>query len=191
MTIVPIILKVFDVIQHNHSPDPYKNVTSNLNAGICKVTSTQYHLLFRSSTLQLWPHSNFGDEIKYISSHDKLQDRLKGSGYILGPITGDHWFVYVADHSETSSLLNRPLLQTLQPVVEAAPSTGMPCLYLLLTHACEHHLCHLPVFRVHDLPTDESALLSVLSPLLLSISSSSLFTFLYLHPFTSFIVSSL
>lgn len=57
-------------------------------------------------SLQLWPHSNFGDEIKYISSHDKLQDRLKGSGYILGPITGDHWFVYVADHSETSALLN-------------------------------------------------------------------------------------
>lgn len=48
---------------------------------------------------QLWPHSNFGDEIKYIQTHDKLQDRLRGSGYILGPITDDHWFVYVADHS--------------------------------------------------------------------------------------------
>ena len=75
-------------------------------------------------SLQLWPHSNFGDEIKYISSHDKLQDRLKGSGYILGPITGDHWFVYVADHSETSALsLNRPVLE-LQPIVESPPSTG-------------------------------------------------------------------
>ena len=77
---------------------------------------------------QLWPHSNFGDEIKYISSHDKLQDRLKGSGYILGPITGDHWFVYVADHSETSSnyssLLNRTSPSVLQPIVETAPSTG-------------------------------------------------------------------
>jgi len=49
---------------------------------------------------QLWPHSNFGDEIKYIQTHDKLQDRLRGSGYILGPITDDHWFVYVADHSQ-------------------------------------------------------------------------------------------
>ena len=79
---------------------------------------------YRFISPQLWPHSNFGDEIKYISSHDKLQDRLKGSGYILGPITGDHWFVYVADHSETSALsLNRPLLE-LQPIVESPPSTG-------------------------------------------------------------------
>lgn len=46
---------------------------------------------------QLWPHLNFGEEIKYISSHGNLQDRLRGSGHILGPVTGDHWFVYVAD----------------------------------------------------------------------------------------------
>jgi hypothetical protein len=77
------------------------------------------HLIFFS--LKLWPHSNFGDEIRYISTHDKLQDRLKGSGYILGPITGDHWFVYVADHSETSALLNRPVLISETP---SPPSTG-------------------------------------------------------------------
>lgn len=47
---------------------------------------------------QLWPHSSFGDEIEYISSHEKLQSRLNGTGHILGPVTGDHWFLYVADH---------------------------------------------------------------------------------------------
>lgn len=46
---------------------------------------------------QLWPHCSFGDEIKYINDHAKLQDRLHGNGYILGPVTGDHWFIYVAD----------------------------------------------------------------------------------------------
>lgn len=51
---------------------------------------------------QLWPHSNFGEEIRYIDSHEKFQNRLKGTGQILGPITGDHWFVYVADHSQYS-----------------------------------------------------------------------------------------
>lgn len=51
---------------------------------------------------QLYPHSSFDNEVSYINSHDKLQERLHGSGYILGPITGDHWFVYVADHSHTS-----------------------------------------------------------------------------------------
>jgi len=55
-------------------------------------------------TAQLFPHSNFDDEMKYIDSHAKLQDRLKGSGYVLGPITGDHLFVYVADHSHEQTI---------------------------------------------------------------------------------------
>lgn len=64
------------------------------------------NLLFPSA--QLWPHSNFGDEIKYMNAHEKLQDRLRGSGYILGPITADHWFVYVADHSQLLPKLSSP-----------------------------------------------------------------------------------
>ncbi len=40
-------------------------------------------------TAQLWPHSNFGDEIRYIDTHEKLQFRLEGNGHILGPITGE------------------------------------------------------------------------------------------------------
>jgi S-adenosylmethionine decarboxylase len=66
------------------------------------VGYSRKNLLFPSA--QLWPHSSFGDEIRYIDSHEHLQNRLKGQGYILGPITGDHWFVYVADHSHTSQL---------------------------------------------------------------------------------------
>lgn len=26
-----------------------------------------------------------------------LASRLHTAGYVLGPVTGDHWFVYVAD----------------------------------------------------------------------------------------------
>jgi len=52
-------------------------------------------------TAQQWPHSSFGDETKYLDTHPKLQNRLKGVGYILGPLTGDHWFVYVANHEST------------------------------------------------------------------------------------------
>jgi len=63
------------------------------------VGYSRKNLLFPSA--QLWPHSNFGDELKYISTHEKLQDRLRGAGHILGPVTGDHWFVYVADHDPT------------------------------------------------------------------------------------------
>jgi S-adenosylmethionine decarboxylase len=71
------------------------------------VGYSRKNLLFPNA--QLWPHSNFGEEINYIKSHAKLQDRLKGSGYILGPITDDHWFVYVADHSSwTGHRLSSP-----------------------------------------------------------------------------------
>lgn len=69
------------------------------------VGYSRKNLLF--PTAQLWPHSSFGDEIRYIQTHEKLQNRLNGHGHILGPITGDHWFVYVADHSETSPLFKR------------------------------------------------------------------------------------
>jgi S-adenosylmethionine decarboxylase len=63
-------------------------------------------------TAQHWPHSSFGDEIKYLSHHAKLQDRLRGSAHILGPVTGDHWFVYVADHSEVPHSLTSPTAAT-------------------------------------------------------------------------------
>jgi S-adenosylmethionine decarboxylase len=46
---------------------------------------------------QLWPHSNFEQELHYLKSHEHLSSRLDGGGYLLGPMTGDHWFVYVAD----------------------------------------------------------------------------------------------
>ena len=57
---------------------------------------------------QLWPHSSFGDEIKYLSQHEHLCTRLHGTAHILGPVTGDHWFVFVADHSEVPHSLTCP-----------------------------------------------------------------------------------
>lgn len=59
---------------------------------------------------QAWPHSNFGDEIAFLNSNNKLQERLHGVGHILGPVTGDHWFVYVADLPRYSSALLSPSL---------------------------------------------------------------------------------
>eukprot|EP00605_Chrysophyceae_sp_TOSAG23-4_P001454 GSChrysophyteH1.ASY1.ANO1.1589.1 assembled CDS len=53
-------------------------------------------------TEQQWPHSNFGDEMKYLDTHEKLQNRLQGVGHILGPITGDHWFDYVNPRRRTT-----------------------------------------------------------------------------------------
>eukprot|EP01084_Bolivina_argentea_P053273 97794_1 len=46
---------------------------------------------------QYYPHSNFDQELQYLDDHKGLRERLAGVGYILGPISRDHWFVYVAD----------------------------------------------------------------------------------------------
>ena len=45
---------------------------------------------FLFPTAQLWPHVNFGEEMKYIDSHEALQKRLCGAGHILGPVTGEN-----------------------------------------------------------------------------------------------------
>lgn len=46
---------------------------------------------------QVFPHSSFQEEFSYLKKHPHLNARLNGNGYILGPITGDHLLVYVAD----------------------------------------------------------------------------------------------
>lgn len=52
---------------------------------------------------QAFPHESFHQELEYLSSHRSLSERLDGNGYTLGPVTGDHWFVFVADHTRRLS----------------------------------------------------------------------------------------
>mmetsp|Transcript_113684 Transcript_113684/g.260979 ORF Transcript_113684/g.260979 Transcript_113684/m.260979 type:complete len:421 (-) Transcript_113684:192-1454(-) len=55
---------------------------------------------------QAFPHANFEQELSYINSHSHLSERLDGTGYLLGPLTGDHWFAYVADKCDRPSYLS-------------------------------------------------------------------------------------
>jgi S-adenosylmethionine decarboxylase len=48
---------------------------------------------------QAFPHQSFHQELDYLYSHRTLCERLDGNGYTLGPVTGDHWFVFVADQT--------------------------------------------------------------------------------------------
>mmetsp|Transcript_19402 Transcript_19402/g.22181 ORF Transcript_19402/g.22181 Transcript_19402/m.22181 type:complete len:421 (-) Transcript_19402:57-1319(-) len=48
---------------------------------------------------QAFPHQSFHQELEYLYSHRNLCERLHGNGYTLGPVTADHWFVFVADHA--------------------------------------------------------------------------------------------
>ncbi|KAL7531481.1 hypothetical protein ACHAWF_003783 [Thalassiosira exigua] len=52
---------------------------------------------------QAFPHGSFHQEMEYLYSHRSLCERLDGNGYTLGPVTGDHWFVFVADHTRRAS----------------------------------------------------------------------------------------
>eukprot|EP00521_Asterionellopsis_glacialis_P008142 CAMPEP_0195287658 /NCGR_PEP_ID=MMETSP0707-20130614/4629_1 /TAXON_ID=33640 /ORGANISM="Asterionellopsis glacialis, Strain CCMP134" /LENGTH=468 /DNA_ID=CAMNT_0040347435 /DNA_START=179 /DNA_END=1585 /DNA_ORIENTATION=+ len=52
---------------------------------------------------QAFPHQSFHQELEYLYSHKNLSDRLDGNGYTLGPVTSDHWFVYVADQTIRST----------------------------------------------------------------------------------------
>eukprot|EP00581_Thalassiosira_minuscula_P007578 CAMPEP_0183703778 /NCGR_PEP_ID=MMETSP0737-20130205/1385_1 /TAXON_ID=385413 /ORGANISM="Thalassiosira miniscula, Strain CCMP1093" /LENGTH=494 /DNA_ID=CAMNT_0025930575 /DNA_START=393 /DNA_END=1877 /DNA_ORIENTATION=- len=49
---------------------------------------------------QMFPHGSFHQEMEYLYSHRGLCERLDGNGYTLGPVTSDHWFVFVADHTK-------------------------------------------------------------------------------------------
>ena len=48
---------------------------------------------------QVFPHQSFHQELDYLYGHRNLSERLDGNGYTLGPVTGDHWFVFVADQT--------------------------------------------------------------------------------------------
>jgi S-adenosylmethionine decarboxylase len=54
---------------------------------------------------QAFPHQSFHQELDYLHSHRNLCERLDGNGYTLGPVTSDHWFVFVADHTIRSQSL--------------------------------------------------------------------------------------
>lgn len=53
---------------------------------------------------QRFPHGSFHQELEYLYSHKNLCDKLNGNGYTLGPITDDHWFVFVADKTVRSQM---------------------------------------------------------------------------------------
>lgn len=53
---------------------------------------------------QKFPHGSFTQELEYLYSHKNLCEKLNGNGYTLGPITDDHWFVFIADKTIRSQM---------------------------------------------------------------------------------------
>ncbi|GMI10019.1 hypothetical protein TrRE_jg5219, partial [Triparma retinervis] len=49
---------------------------------------------------QVFPQRGWGEEMDYLRRHREGGMReINGNGYTLGPVTGDHWFVWVADRT--------------------------------------------------------------------------------------------
>eukprot|EP00978_Attheya_sp_CCMP212_P024745 scaffold78239_cov46-Attheya_sp.AAC.3 len=75
---------------------------------------------------QAYPHHSFSQELDYLYSHRNLCERLRGNGYTLGPVTADHWFVFVADQtirsknfeSDTDRVLNIMMFDIDEDVAE-------------------------------------------------------------------------
>lgn len=47
---------------------------------------------------QLFPHTSFRDEVCYL---DTQLPKFPGSAYVLGPVTKDHWLMYIWDDNDT------------------------------------------------------------------------------------------
>lgn len=66
-------------------------------ADLCDLT-VEYVMYSRKNFLfpekQVFPHVDWRVEL------DCLDQHFDGTGYILGPVTKDHWYLYVADYSE-------------------------------------------------------------------------------------------
>mmetsp|Transcript_5040 Transcript_5040/g.15378 ORF Transcript_5040/g.15378 Transcript_5040/m.15378 type:complete len:409 (-) Transcript_5040:193-1419(-) len=63
----------------------------DLGLTLCFVVFCRKNYMFPHK--QIFPHTTFGTEVAQLSRHFKDA----GSAYVLGPLTGDHWYLYTAD----------------------------------------------------------------------------------------------
>jgi S-adenosylmethionine decarboxylase len=52
---------------------------------------------FTRPSNQLFPHLSFEQETSFLQN---IPEAAHGSAYVLGPLTGDHWYVFVADNAK-------------------------------------------------------------------------------------------
>jgi len=51
---------------------------------------------------QLFPHSSFKDECTFLDQY------FRGSGYVMGKLNGDRWYLYVTDNNPSASTTTTP-----------------------------------------------------------------------------------
>jgi len=68
---------------------------SNFELEVETVIYSRKNFLFPSE--QIFPHGDWNAEVAFLNS------KFEGTAYVLGPITEEHWYLYVADYSTDSS----------------------------------------------------------------------------------------
>lgn len=82
---------------------------------------------FTLPTQQIFPHQSFQQEVAFLLD---IPDSAHGSCHVLGPMTGDHWYVFVVDHSthEKSKYRNIDIkMFGIDPAVAACFYQGDKC----------------------------------------------------------------
>jgi len=70
---------------------------------------------------QLFPHINFDSEIQYLNNY------FDGTAYVLGPLSGDHWYLYIADYVDRPAVYETD--QTLEIMMTELDPTVMKQFY--------------------------------------------------------------
>ena len=91
-----VIIKTCGTTTLLHAVEPLLAITRGLGMEVEWVGYTRKN--FEHPADQVFPHSNFNNEVRWLKDHFP-----EGHAYVLGPITDDHWFIFVADYITRTS----------------------------------------------------------------------------------------
>lgn len=86
-----LILKTCGTTTLLHTVNPILSIAKRLHLVVDFVFYSRKNFVFPHK--QPAPHTSFDDEVKHLTSYFP-----EGSGYIVGPMSQDHWYMFVADY---------------------------------------------------------------------------------------------
>jgi S-adenosylmethionine decarboxylase len=67
---------------------------------------------------QLFPHRDWNTEVEFLNTH------FDGSSYVMGPLNGDHWCLYLADYSQDHQMMSSNDVMTMMEETSAATAAS-------------------------------------------------------------------
>jgi S-adenosylmethionine decarboxylase len=91
-----ILLKTCGTTTLLHTIEPLITIAKELNMTIEFVMYSRKNFVFPEH--QPSPHKNFNEEVEYLNKYFP-----HGSGYIIGPLSEDHWYLFTADYRDLTT----------------------------------------------------------------------------------------